>query len=187
MKILMTVASLLMAFGSTAYAQRGGGQGVHLGLGLSMGSNKTTVSVSGVEAESESSETITDLDLGYKWASGLYLGFAYAGSGGKSGDDNNSSAMMGLGLGYISGAFFARLGYYLTGTLKDGDNSWSEGSGIGFDIGYLFPVTSSFSLGGSLAHRGLEFKKLEDGGVERENSSLKLTAMSPRLLLAFSF
>ncbi|MBX3040514.1 MAG: hypothetical protein KF789_07410 [Bdellovibrionaceae bacterium] len=189
MKNMMILAALVMAVGSSAYAQRrsAGGGGVYLGIGAMYDSSKVTTDNAGTETEDKSTTTTLDGDLGYIFSSGLYLGAAYTSLSADSNGVKPKGSAMGVGLGYMKGGFLGKLSYYLSGQVEAGNDKNSEGTGLGVDIGYLFPVAGSFNLGASLAYRDMKYKKVELSGVEVPNSSVKSTTISPRLLFAFTF
>ncbi|MBX2986331.1 MAG: hypothetical protein KF802_00405 [Bdellovibrionaceae bacterium] len=190
MKKILIASVMMMAFGSSAWAARGGGDsGIYLGLGLNYSTAKVDVTVAGgTPTEGKSSQTNTDLGLGYIFSSGLYLGVAMDSMSGESGGDKPKSSAMGLSLGYMGRGFLFHAHYFLSGSYDANDTTkWSSGSGIGVNLGYLFNVAGNFHLGGGIAYRSLEFKKLKANDVDVDDSSAKVTTTEPRLLFAFVF
>ena len=189
MKRMMILAALFMAVGTSAYAQRrgGGGGGIYLGIGAMYDSTKATLDASTGDLEGKSTKTTLDADLGYVFSSGLYLGAAYISSSNDTGASKPKDSAMGVGIGYMKNGFVGKLTYFLSGTVEDGNLEGSEGKGLGADIGYLFPVSSSFSLGASIAYRDIKYDKIEINGAEVADATLKSNTVSPRLLFAFTF
>ncbi|HRO68225.1 MAG TPA: hypothetical protein PL182_11720 [Pseudobdellovibrionaceae bacterium] len=189
MKKVMILAALMMAVGSSAYAQRrgSGGNGVYLGIGAMYDNTKVTADMGGTETESKMTQITLDGDLGYVFSSGLYLGAAYISTSSDDGTNKPKDSALGVGLGYMKNGFIGKLSYYLSGQTESGTEKGTEGTGLGVDVGYLFPVSSSFNMGASLAYRDIKYKKIESSGVEVPDASVKSSTLSPRLLFAFTF
>lgn len=185
MKKILMIATLLM---STTVFAKGGGSGTYLGLNLNYDDSTTSTVTAGV-AGTDSKSSVTDMDalLGYAMGSGLYLGLAYNSYSGKDATTTTTASAMGLSVGYMMNGWMFMAHYYLSGSLTSGTTSYSNGSGIGVDLGYMFPLGSTFNLGLALNYRSIEYKKLESSGVEVANSSLKTTTMAPKIVLGFMF
>lgn len=186
MKKLLMIAILCS---SSAVFAKGGGAGVYLGLDLLYETQETTTTTSGVAGTpAKWGYTAYDLDAGYVMGNGLYLGATMANYTSDQDTFDPKMSIMGLSVGYMRSGFMLTAQYYLSGTWETATNTkYSNGSGIGVDIGYLWNVAGGFHLGGGLAYRSLEFKKLESGGVTIDNSSVKHTENKPRLIFAFIF
>jgi hypothetical protein len=178
---LVTFATILLGSPKTFAAA---GEGIYLGLHLNYQTSKTETNGSG----GESKTTTADLLLGMQQASGLYLGGIYT----TVGDDftitgsttNQRSTGLGVSVGYVPNEFMFIGHYFLTGTYDNAAGPWDRGTGLGLDVGYLFPISGSFHLGGAMVYRSIEYKGANNA---TSGQTLKVTSLSPRLLFSFLF
>ncbi len=138
-------------------------------------------------ADSDGSETLIDARFGYVLPTGLYLGGMYAHS---SFDDGNSTSgfLAGPTVGYYSMiGFYAMLSYHILGEIEQGaGQKYTGGKGPQVDVGWVFPLSSYFSLGPQITWRSVEFDKLEGNGAS-VNADPKIDTIRPYLSLWFMF
>lgn len=129
---------------------------------------------------SDSKTTIFDLKLAYLHSSGLYLGGMYSSM--KVGDDSAYAAGPTLGYNHYSG-FYALFTYHLLAQYqRNGGSKLTDGMGAQIDFGWVFPLTSMFSLGPQITYRSLNFKK--DAGATTDQT---WTSINPYISLWFQF
>ena len=145
--------------------------------------------------KSSSTTTSLNLLLGYRFDFDLYLGLLYdysairsvSEAGGATSTTNSRFSAYGPGLGYKSGGFFA-LVHYLTEPRLDVETgsitTYRGGTGLQFDIGYAFPLSSVFRLGLDLRHISYSFKKSESPSL---NATIDQKLTSTDLLAAMWF
>lgn len=135
--------------------------------------------------DSESTRTIFDLKLAYLHYSGLYLGGLYTTS--KIGDDKMMGVGPTLGYSHYSG-FYALFTYHLMSKYEVANNGgeFNDGMGAQVDIGWVFPLTSVFSIGPQLSYRSINYKKFESGGAET-TVDITRSSISPYVSLWFQF
>ncbi|MBY0316716.1 MAG: autotransporter outer membrane beta-barrel domain-containing protein [Bdellovibrionales bacterium] len=141
--------------------------------------------------DSESKRTMFDIKLAYLHYSGLYLGGIY--TTGKIGDDKTSGVGPTLGYSHYSG-FYALFSYYLMSKYEVDPNTsgltyreLSDGMGAQVDIGWVFPLTSTFSIGPQISYRSINYKKAEDGAGLEFDSDITKSSISPYVSLWFQF
>jgi hypothetical protein len=134
---------------------------------------------------SEYTKSFYDFRLGYLSASGLYLGGIYSMSSYDQGYNQKGFAV-GPTVGYKHYAgFFALFSYYLMAELKvDATSTLTDGMGPQVDIGWAFPLTSSFHIGPQITYRSITFDKIDPGAVAVE---ITQTDLVPAINLWFNF
>jgi hypothetical protein len=184
---LLVVATV--AFSSISYAKGDGG--TFLGLTLDLGNSKVTQKVNnGTTSETTTESLAYDIQSGYVFPMGLYLGLVYEASSTSVKTPTESKTTdggTGVSLGYRRGGFLLDAHYFLSFENKSGTSSWSKGSGIGVDIGYMYNLSGGFYLGTKLAYRSIEMTELKVSNTTTPNSNLKYNTLSPQIFLAFMF
>ena len=123
-----------------------------------------------------------DLRLGYLAPSGLYIGGMY--SLYKDGDNKGFSGAATLGYYHYSG-FTALFSYHLIGDMdRDASFTYKDGMGPQIDIGWNFPLTSSFSIGPQMTYRSLNYKKSDP---DTPNVDFTRSMIYPYVSLWFRF
>ncbi len=134
----------------------------------------------------EYTKSFYDFRLGYLSASGLYLGGIYSMSSYDDGLYNQKGFAVGptVGFSHYSG-FFALFSYFLMAELKTSSTSTlTDGMGPQVDVGWAFPLTSSFHLGPQITYRSITFDKLDPGATAVD---ITLTDLIPAINLWFNF
>lgn len=142
--------------------------------------------------DSKSNETVIDLRVGYVMPMGLYLGGMYSSISRKAGSVSGSGNLLGPTIGYYSyTGFYTLLTYHISGK----DKAWTNmgeavdvtgAKGPQVDVGWVFPVSTYFSLGPQITWRSLEFSKAEGNGASLD-TNYKRTNIAPYLSLWFMF
>jgi hypothetical protein len=135
----------------------------------------------------ESTLLSVDLHAGYLMSSGLFLGgfYGYETEGSVNTDFNATS--LAPTIGYFGDGFLALFSYHFMASRETGVNSkLVDGSGPQIDIGYVLPVTGSFSIGPQFRWRSIDYDKEEQNGVETA-VSYKITQIHPMISLWFQF
>jgi hypothetical protein len=147
-------------------------------------------SVSYLSQKDENSGTVSeekigtyDFKLGYLHQSGLYLGGMYSMM--KVNDDSGSSLAATVGYHHFSG-FFALFSYHLMAEMDAGANKIKNGVGPQIDLGWVFPLTSMFSVGPQITYRSINYKKADTGGVTSDIDFTRSNLM-PYITLWFRF
>lgn len=189
---VFAVAAFIVLAAPAAQA-RGGGSGYYLGLHLlpSNASEKIEAGTSGltdteVSVNSTTLEALLGFNFGRLYVGGIYHSRAMAV---EPGNDPKLTAT-GASLGVFYGGLVIMGHYFFQATSEEGDaagSSWSAGSGVGADIGFMFPVASNFVMGANVAYRSLSFKKYDDGTAEYDDAVDTMTETSPRLTVGFIF
>lgn len=108
---------------------------------------------------SETELSSYDFKLGYLHESGLYLGGMYTILG--VNDNDGYSAGPTVGFNHYSG-FFALFTYHLVGEMDNGPGlTMTDGMGPQVDLGWVFPLTSSFHIGPQITYRSINYQKAE--------------------------
>ncbi len=125
-----------------------------------------------------------DLKLGFVDASGLYLGGMYQMS--KLNNDNAFAVGPTLGFSHYSG-FYALFTYFLVAEQDNGANStFTDGMGPQIDLGWIFPLTSSFFIGPQISYRSISYEKQDTAGVSTDVDFTR-TNILPYISLWFRF
>ncbi|MCB0378311.1 MAG: hypothetical protein KDD33_07450 [Bdellovibrionales bacterium] len=138
---------------------------------------------------------ILDLRFGYLMPMGLYLGGMYSmasglGAVGGNGDDTKGFSV-GPTVGYYSMmGFYSLLTYHIMGetekTIYSQTSTFTGAKGPQVDIGWVFPLSSFFSIGPQITWKSIEFSKIEGGGSEAD-TNYKQTSIQPYISLWFMF
>lgn len=178
--------ALLFVLPASAWAASGKSGGFSIAPALLYSNTKVDLTEISL-GESESTSTYYDLNLGYTWGNGLYAGAIYGARNTNNGTDTTTDTYMGASFGYSNNGWIAILHYLVSAENElSTTTSLIEGSGIGADIGYLWSVNNTFSIGVELNYRSLSFKKFKSGTTETE-ADTSLSTMLPFLVLGFSF
>lgn len=143
-------------------------------------------------AEVDSKQTRVDARIGYILPMGLYLGGNYAFTSGEScasgqGCSDESGFLIGPSLGYFSMmGFYTLFTYHIMGEQGDADK-YTGGKGPQLDLGWVFPLTSYFSIGPQLTWRSVEYDKFEASGATAVDTDRKETSIAPYISLWFMF
>lgn len=133
----------------------------------------------------DSKTSVYDLKLAYLHASGLYLGGMYSIT--SAGDDDAFAAGPTLGYSHYSG-FYALFTYHLMSQYKFADGSkFNDGMGAQIDLGWVFPLTSMFSMGPQISYRSINYKKAESAGGTETTIDQTVSTLSPFISLWFQF
>ena len=130
----------------------------------------------GSTAESELS--IYNFKLGMTLASGLYVGGVYD----MEAMDDNDRTSYGLGVGYIKDGWNLHFTYFLSSERESGSSEYT-GTGMNFEIGYLFPL-GSWSLGPTLRYRMFTYDEYDDASINPERDENRFL---PYVTLQFMF
>lgn len=141
--------------------------------------------------DSESKRTMFDIKLAYLHYSGLYLGGLY--TTGKIGDDKVTGLGPTLGYSHYSG-FYALFSYFLISKYEVDPNTsglsyreLNDGMGAQVDVGWVFPLTASFSIGPQLTYRSINYKKAENASGVEFDADITKSSISPYISLWFQF
>lgn len=136
---------------------------------------------------SEARLTTLDLRVGYLFDFGLYVGGLYSMSDEKLAVDV-TDFVFGPTVGYKYGNVYALLTYHLIGDrdLSSAGYRYSKGSGVQVDIGYLVPVTETFSLGPQLSYKNVKYSDVEIQGTQSA-ADYKWNGITPYFSLWFHF
>ena len=89
-----------------------------------------------------------------------------------------------VGYSHYSG-FYTLFTYFLMAEFKvDSTNTFTDGMGPQVDIGWAFPLTSSFHIGPQITYRSITFDKQDPGAVSVE---ITRTDLVPAINLWFNF
>ncbi len=134
----------------------------------------------------EYTKSFYDFRLGYLAPSGLYLGGMYSMSSYDDGSYNQKGFAVGPTVGFKHYAgFYALFTYFLMAELKTSSvSTLTDGMGPQVDIGWAFPLTSSFHLGPQITYRSITFDKQDPGAVSVE---ITQTDLVPAINLWFNF
>ncbi len=105
---------------------------------------------------SETELSIYNFKLGATLASGIYLGAVYD----MEAIDDDDRTSLGLGVGYIMNEWNFHFTYFLTSERDSGASEYT-GTGMNFEIGYLFKV-GAVSVGPTLTYRMFTYDELDD-------------------------
>ncbi len=168
----------------------GGGGGVLLGLNLSYSTDKDETTTT-TTTTNDYKTTLMDIKLGYQAMSGLYFGLLYINDTGSSNSTNKATTGYGPTLGYMANnGFFIHATYLLDGEYdaSTADSfKYKKGTGIQADLGYLFPVSSSFLIGAELSYRSIKYGTYYNGTADVTTQTRTNTSMDPKISLAFIF
>lgn len=131
---------------------------------------------------SESSRLFYDFKLGYHYNS-IYLGGIYSSRAVESGATEDQRTSYGLSLGYHSGGTFLDLSYFINASRTIGATEYTQGTGLGVDLGYNFGVTPSFFMGLQASYKTFTYKEVN--ATEEENK--ELSELQPMINLGFVF
>jgi len=156
--------------------------------GVSYSSNDTDTG----SGTSSGSELLLDVKLGYIFPMGFYVGGIYHNASNSAGSAVNDEKATAFG---PSVGYFSPMGFYVTGHyflvaerndygVAGGDAS--EGTGPQVDLGWVFPLTSVFSMGPQLTYRSLNYSKADVGGVATDIDVTR-TEIRPYISLFFMF
>ena len=134
----------------------------------------------------ELTKTSYDFRLGYLHPSGLYLGGMYIMTSRDDGNYNEKGFAVGPTVGFSHYAgFYALFTYFLMAENKvAADTTFTDGMGPQVDIGWAFPLTSSFHLGPQITYRSITYDKVDPGAVALETTQ---TEIVPAINLWFNF
>lgn len=138
----------------------------------------------------EETFTYLDMKVGYVMPMGLYFGGMYSSTSSEScagGTCSDGSGFnIGPTIGYMSAqGIYAHLTYYIMG--EEGDNPKnSGGKGPQIDLGWMFPLSSSFFLGPQLTYRSIEYDTREENSISADTDE-KDTVIAPYISLWFMF
>lgn len=139
----------------------------------------------------ESSTLVGDIRLGYVFNMGLYVGAMYQIETTDNNGSNPSAFNVGPTLGYYhKGGFYGLVTYHLLGESKDipaVGNTYTDAQGPQVDLGWVFPLASSFSIGPQITWRQLEYGNFDDGTNPAVPSDRSVTEVRPYLSLWFMF
>ncbi len=137
-------------------------------------------------ASGEYTKSFYDFRLGYLHPSGLYLGGMYSMSSYDNGSYNQKGSSVGPTVGFSHYAgFYTLFTYFLMAELKtSATTTLTDGMGPQIDIGWAFPLTSSFHLGPQITYRSITFDKVDPGAVSLETTQ---TDLVPAINLWFKF
>lgn len=125
-----------------------------------------------------------DIKLGYIMSNGVYLGALYSKMERTDDTTDRNRTSYGAGVGYVYHQFYLMAHYLVSSELVvDTSNTWKDGSGFQFDLGYWFNVTGPFYAGPQLVYRSLKYQKVNSTSVTNTDSKETL----PFLSLAFIF
>lgn len=135
----------------------------------------------------ESSSLYYDLRLGYSWSNGMYAGAIYGTRGDGNGTNDFAETYMGASFGYSNDGWIAVLHYFISAEEEIGTNtSLTSGTGFGLDIGYMWSVNNTFSIGPQLSYRTFSYTKLDVAGTETDKDTSQAYTL-PYIALGFSF
>lgn len=150
------------------------------------------------DVESKTDGMAIDLRLGYIMPMGLYLGGMYSIQSGVVAnrlsigtDDDRSGSLIGPTIGYYSMMGFYLLGtYHITGKTR-AENSgshieYSGGKGPQVDMGWVFPLASSFAIGPQLTYTSIEYSEV-DTNTGSATTGYKTSDIRPYVTLWFMF
>lgn len=136
----------------------------------------------------EETYNFMDFRIGYFLPSGLYLGGIYATDTHEAGDSEYDRTSFGPSVGYYKDNFHLIFHYFISSEQsRPGDLTLTEGSGIQFDVAYLFQFSGPFHLGPQLTYKQFNYKKYESGGAEVSASTMTHKLFHPSLVLALIF
>lgn len=153
-----------------------------------------SITYSSTEIESpggttDSDSMVIDLKVGYQHASGLILGANYSMNNMALFNDDDSGFSLGpmVGFSHYNG-FYALFSYFIMGEFEQGNSTTTltEGMGPQVDIGWVFPITSSFSLGPQITYKSITYDTIESAGVETTQENT-ITEINPFITLWFRF
>lgn len=139
----------------------------------------------------KSSGLIADLRLGYMHSSGLFLGGMYSINNIDHFDDEDKGYSAGPTIGYSHySGFYTLFTYHIIGQLELGRSTptqkFTNGMGPQVDLGWVFPLTSSFSLGPQITYKALTYSKQDLGGTETTVDTA-VTEINPYIAFWFHF
>lgn len=126
----------------------------------------------------ETELSIYNFKLGTTLASGLYLGAVYD----MESIDDDDRTSLGLGVGFIKNEWNFHFTYFVTSE-KDSGTSEYTGTGMNFEIGYLFKV-GSWSVGPTLTYRMFTYDEVNDVSL---NPELEENRFLPYVSFQFMF
>ena len=137
---------------------------------------------------SKIARTTIDLRLGYTLPMGFYFGGMYTIENDTLGSTDVSTDRIGATVGYHNPmGFTALFTYHLVGNSDIGTGELSGGSGMQFDLAWVFPLASSFSLGPQLTYRSIEYSKFTATGSAEVDTDYTDTQIVPYINLWFMF
>ena len=179
MKFLILASVSLLIFSSYGQAQ------VVFSPGLAYLSD-TQEQTDPTSSNVETSQLRADIRLGYILPMGLYVGGMYAYNSVDVNGTDSTGFLAGPSVGYHSMmGFYTMLTYHILGETGD-TTKFTGAKGPPVDIGWVFPLTSSFALGPQITYRSVEFDKIETAGSSID-TDLKQTSIAPYLSLWFMF
>lgn len=134
---------------------------------------QSTSSGSGTTSTTE--ERLFNFKLGYQFSSGFMFG---ASIHNEQVNANSNMSAKGVSLGYASKGYYLMFSYMLEST----NGNYTEGKGYVLDLGYLFGMGSTFSLGPEIFYRSFEYGKLSGASVTYTTSLL-----TPAILASLNF
>ncbi len=166
--------------------------GLHSGFG-----NGSTVQTHGSSSLTDSNvKTVInnfDGDLGYVFSTGIYVGGTYwqdstVTTTNGTAQKTNLSAF-GASFGYMAGGWIGLVHYYLSNVYRDetASNTWVSPTSFGVDAGYAFRLWGPLRVGGLLAYRSSEFRRVTDSTGTGYDADLKVTSLDPKLVLELVF
>ena len=184
-KIVLVLAILGTASG--AFARGGGSSGWLLGASL----NLTGSTSDDGTTKTNSSATGYDVKFGQVMGSGLYWGLFYTGSSGSTdpgtGSISSSSSGYGVSLGYFNSGWYGVLNYLLSHENTVGTTKDTKGTGYGVELGYMIPMSGSFSLLVGAEYNYVNYKE-QDIGAGPVAADIKVTSTTfPKVTFGWMF
>jgi len=179
-RVILGVLALVFSFNAAA--------SVVFSPGLSYTSSNTEDSAA---TSVESSSFRADVRLGYIFDMGLYVGAMYQVDSTNDDITDPTSYNVGPTLGYYhSKGFYGLVTYHLIGDSKnvlvDGDK-YTDAQGPQVDIGWVFPLASSFYIGPQVTWKQIKYGNYEDAAEVASAADRTVSEIRPYLSLWFMF
>lgn len=132
----------------------------------------------------------TDYRAGYLTGMGLYFGMIHSRSVATGSYGINESSW-GNTVGYFYGIAQLMVSYYMLSTNSESSPTQSitrsEGSGLQFDLNFIFPLQGHLSIGPVLTFKTLTYKKQENPGGIITNNAQSESYIYPYLGIMLTF
>jgi hypothetical protein len=176
-RILLTLTAFLISIPSYA------AEGFKVDLGLFYRSTETEQT-----STSETTNRIMQFRAGYALWSGLYLGASYEQGVQDTGSLEITRSSFGPTIGYMNQGFHVMGTYFINSELDFDNGVVYNGSGMQFDLAYLFEINYSVHIGPQIAYKVFTYDETETGGNTVDlNPEREDTAIDPSLVLRINF
>jgi hypothetical protein len=190
-KLMLMLVSMVALSSGIASARGSSGGGYLTGLNLYYYTQNEEAAMP-TATTTKSADTYIDLNLGYIMSNGLYFGLLYfTDSTDHNGARTTGYSGYGPSIGWMFNSGWMIKAHYVLDSTDDKYSTtldkWTKGTGLQLDVGYMFPVSSTFHLGAQLVYKSIKFTNYNDGTTDFTTYSYTKTETLPQITMAFVF